>query len=96
MATDEVTIGIRELKARLSQIIAGLDGQTDVVITRHGRPCAKLTSFQAPPDPGTASLASLRDRLPRLADASYEDFQGLKSIWVPEAPADARRDPADG
>lgn len=96
MAANEATIGIREFKAKLSQIISGLDGQGEVVITRHGRPCAKLISIQTPPDRGTAPLASLRDRLPQLPDASYEDFLELKSIWDPKVPAGGRPDPADG
>ena len=89
MADAKVTIGISQFRARLGQIIAGLDDQAEIVITRHGRPCAKLTSYQAPHRPDRVSLASLRDRLPQLADASYEDFQDLKSVWDSELPGDA-------
>ncbi len=86
MAPSETTIGMRELRARLGQVIAGLDRHAEVIITRYGRPCAKLTAVEGPNRPEKASLASLRDRLPRLPDASYDDFQQLKAIWGPSRP----------
>ena len=91
MSTKEVTIGLRDFKAKLSQVVAELDGDTAVLITRHGRPCARLTSVGTSHRPKKASLSTLRDRLPPLPDATYEDFQKLKAIWHLEMPTDSRQ-----
>ena len=71
---------IREAKARLSEILRGLDRGDEVIITRRGRPCGRLTAV-AVASVDRPSLASLRGALSQLPDASYQDFQDIKGIW---------------
>ena len=85
------TYGIREFKARISQILSELDAGSEVVITRRGEPCARLVPVRQPPGE-KPSLASLRGALTDLPDAAYEDFLAIKSIWEPRTPSsDASR-----
>ena len=71
---------IREAKARLSEILRGLDRGDEVIITRRGRPCGRLTAVAVASD-DRPSLASLRGALSQLPDASYQDFQDIKGVW---------------
>jgi prevent-host-death family protein len=80
------TYGIREFKARISEILSELDAGSEVVITRRGEPCARLVSVQQLPGE-KPSLASLRGALADLPDATYEDFQDIKAVWEPRSPA---------
>ncbi len=48
MATETVTtVSVRELKAKASEIIRKVEGSdgAEVIITRHGKPCAKLVAL---------------------------------------------------
>ncbi len=80
------TYGIREFKARISEILSALDAGSEVVITRRGEPCARLLPVQRPTGE-KPSLASLRGALADLPDATYEDFQEIKAIWEPREPS---------
>ena len=83
------TYSIREFKARVSEILRGLDDGQDVIITRRGKPCGRLTPVHHPDDE-KPSLSSLRGALADLPDASYEDFLDIKTLWEPRTPASAR------
>ena len=73
-ATDNMTTySIREAKARLSEILRDLDHGEEVIITRRGRPCGRLTAVDASAG-DKPSLATLRGNLSQLADADYQDF----------------------
>lgn len=74
------TYSIREAKARLSEILRDLDRGDEVIITRRGRPCGRLTAVEADAD-GRPSLAALRGTLSQLPDASHQDFQDIKGVW---------------
>ncbi len=41
------TITVRELKEHLSMILSGLSSGEEVVVTRHGKPCAIITAVPA-------------------------------------------------
>ena len=74
------TYSIREAKAHLSEILRDLDRGDEVIITRRGRPCGRLTSVDA--DAGDKpSLSTLRGALSQLPDAGYQDFLDIKGIW---------------
>lgn len=83
------TYSVREFKAKASAILRGLEDGDEVIITRRGTPCAKLTPFP-PPDSDKPSLATLEGALTFLPDATYEDFVDIKSIWEPRRPPDVR------
>lgn len=45
------TVTVAHAKARLSKILARVEGGGEVVITRRGRPVARLSSIQRPKKP---------------------------------------------
>ena len=75
------TYSIREAKARVSEILRNLDHGEEVIITRRGRPCGRLTAVDTSGD-DKPSLATLRGA---LTDAEYQDFQDIKGIWETHA-----------
>ena len=80
------TYSIREFKARVSEILRDLDEGVEVIITRRGKPCGRLTSVQATTD-GKPSLSTLRGSLSHLSEATYEDFLYVKTLWESGLPA---------
>lgn len=73
-------MGVRELRARASEILRKLESQPEgVVITRHGKPCAKLLPLEEAKT--TTGRGTLRGAYPHLADLTYEDFQEAKRMW---------------
>ena len=83
------TYSIREFKAKASAILREIEDGEEVIITRRGRPCGKLSAVNEP-EGNKASLETLRGSLTYLPDAAYEDFLDIKSIWEPRVP------PTDG
>ncbi len=79
------TYGIREFKAHLSEILRDLEEGDEVIITRHGKPCARLTAAPGPDD-GKLPLSSLRDKFAHMPDIPYEEFVAAKKIWEPRMP----------
>ena len=80
------TYSVREFKAKVSEILRSLENGEEVIITRRGKACAKLT----PIEPGVeGSLRSLRGIFrERLPDLTWEDFVEAKKIWEPRIPDD--------
>ena len=70
------TYSIREVKARLSEILRAFDHGKEVIITRRGRPCGRLAAVDTGTD-DKPSLAMLRGARSHLPDADYQDFQGV-------------------
>ena len=79
------TYSIREFKAKASAILREIEDGEEVIITRRGKPCAKLTSVP-PPDSDKPSLATLEGALTFLPDATYEDLLEVQSMWEPRLP----------
>ena len=78
------TYSIREFKAKVSEILRDLKEGEEVIITRRGQPCGRLTPVP-PSDSKKPSLATLRGALPQLPYATYQDFLDIKSIWEPRS-----------
>ena len=79
------TYGVREFKAKASEILRDLREGDEVIITRRGRPCGRLTAVTSSESekPTLATLrGALKDRLPY---ATYQDFLDIKKIWEPRA-----------
>ena len=88
------TYGIGEFKARLSEILRALEEGEEIVITRRGKPCAKLTlpapaeaNGAAPEEkpfpklqPGQSAAGILRGYLP---DLEWEDFKLAEGPRLP-------------
>ena len=74
------TYGIREFKARASEILRNLEEGEEVVITRRGKPCGKLTGV--PPSAENPALTALREKYSSLPDLDFEEFQAtIKGLW---------------
>jgi prevent-host-death family protein len=72
---DEMRVGVRDLKARLSKYLRQVrQGQT-VIITDHGRPVGRLSPVDQPID----------DRLKALKDAGLVAWNGQKLKQVTPA-----------
>jgi len=57
------TVSVAEAKARLSEILARIEGGGEVVITRRGHPVARLSAVRSPKKPiDFRALDSLRAR----------------------------------
>ena len=80
------TYSIREFKARVSEILRDLDDGAEVIITRRGKPCGRLTPVEGPAE-GKPALSTLKGSLSHLPDAAYEDFLNVKTLWEPRFPA---------
>ena len=42
------TVSVAEAKARLSELLNSVESGNDILITRHGRPIARVTAPEAP------------------------------------------------
>lgn len=79
------TCSVSEAKAHLGEILRGLGQGDEVIITRRGRPCGRLTAVDASAD-AKPSLATLRGALSELPDIDYQDFRNIRTIagrWRP-------------
>lgn len=56
------TVSVAEAKAHLSELLSRIEAGEEVVITRRGRPVARLTAVPAPKRP-VESLAGFRSRI---------------------------------
>jgi len=81
------TISVRELKAKASELLHRLEkeGDLEIVITRHGKPCAKLVplskrAVKIPPSE-RISLLNTWSHLP--LEPTDADFEEAKRIWEP-------------
>ena len=74
------TYGIREFKARASEILRNLEAGEEVVITRRGKPCGKLIGV--PPSEENPALMALREKYSSLPDLDFEELQAaIKGLW---------------
>ena len=55
-------VGVLEAKTHLSSLLDEVEGGAEVVITRHGRPVARVTRFAHPPRPPRLSGPELLAR----------------------------------
>ena len=79
------TYSIREFKAKASAILRELEDGDEVIITRRGKPCARIMPVP-PSDSDKPSLATLEGALTFLPDATYEDLLEVQSTWEPRLP----------
>lgn len=80
------TYTITEFKAKAGEIIANLEDGNEVIITRGGKPCAKLTSVTESLEPTQKkrSLAELRGAYadPDTPDLEFDELQAIiRECW---------------
>ena len=78
MADDMTTYNIREFKSKISEIINTLEYDQEVIITRRGKPCGRLTSVELPAE--EKAVASDLER--GLDSASGRNVRGLPGHQV--------------
>lgn len=81
------TYSVREFKAKVSEILRSLEDGEEVIITRRGKPCGRLTYLEPVEEGKKLPISALRDLLD-LPDATWEDFVEAKKIWEPRIPDD--------
>ena len=87
MLTKPVSVSVRELKAKASEILRNLEETPgkEVLITRHGKPCAKLVSLKGKSEGiPWEQRKSLRGSWKHLPHLTYADFVEAKRIWEPK------------
>lgn len=78
------TVGIRELKDRVSAIIDQVEEGEAITVTKHGRPVARIVSTATPP-----YLAAL------IADGTVRPGEGPRFVPKPAKPRGAGKSAAD-
>jgi prevent-host-death family protein len=71
------TVSIAQAKAKLSEILKRVESGEEVVVTRHGRPIARISAVQAPKKP-VKSLAAFRATMPRWSKPSAKLLREMR------------------
>lgn len=79
------TIGIRELKARASEVIREVQTTgAGIPVTSRGRPVARIEPVTEEQDTVPVDgMGGLMGSLAGIYTAEWEDFQELKRLWDP-------------
>ena len=79
------TVSVRELKANPSELLRLIQERPDleIIVTRHGKPCAKLVSIDGRPAIPWSERISLRGTWSHLPDIPDEALEEAKRIWEP-------------
>jgi prevent-host-death family protein len=72
-----VTVNLAQAKANLSELIDKVEGGESVVITRHGKPVARISAIDQPKRP-IRSLASFRATMPRRRTSSAKLLRQMR------------------
>lgn len=72
-----VTVNLAQAKARLSELIDKVEKGEGVVITRHGKPVARLSAIEQPKKP-LRSLAAFRASMPRWGTSSAKLLRQMR------------------
>lgn len=78
------SIPIHQAKSQLSELIRAVEQGEDVVLTRHGKPVARLVAEQ-PEGPTPAERE-------RLAAEALEELRAFRALWRPLEPGEPRLD----
>ncbi|MHB1403552.1 MAG: type II toxin-antitoxin system Phd/YefM family antitoxin [Thiobacillus sp.] len=70
------TVSLSKAKSNLSQLLRRVEAGEEVVITRRGKPIARITPVERP-KLAVKSLAAFRRRMPRWRKASSELLQEM-------------------
>jgi prevent-host-death family protein len=69
MSARTTEIGIAEARARLGGLISRAEAGEEIVVTRRGRPVARIVAVQ-PPKQAIPSFAEFRATMPRMRTSS--------------------------
>ena len=65
-----LTVTLVEAKARLSELLDKVAAGEEIVVTRHGRPAARIAAVTPPRQP-VPDLSAFRAKMPRLRKPSH-------------------------
>jgi prevent-host-death family protein len=72
-----VTVNLAQAKAKFSELIDKVEGGEGVIITRHGKPVARLAPIEQPKKP-VRSLAAFRATVPRWGTSSAKLLRQMR------------------
>jgi prevent-host-death family protein len=78
------SIPIHQAKTQLSELIRAVEQGEDVVLTRHGKPVARLVAER-----GDGPSPAERER---LAAQALEELRAFRALWRPLEPGEQRLD----
>jgi prevent-host-death family protein len=86
VTNNETTISVRDLKAHASKLLKLIeeDSGTEIIITRHGKPCGKLVGLEqlsSPAPTPPVERISLRNSMSHLANTGEKDLVEATNIW---------------
>ena len=70
-------VSLARAKAKFSEILNRVESGEEVVVTRHGRPIARISAVQAPKKP-VKSLAAFRSKMPRWRKPSSKLLREMR------------------
>ena len=71
------TVSLAQAKTKLSEILKRVESGEDVVVTRYGRPIARISAVRAPKKP-LKSLAAFRATMPRWSKPSAKLLREMR------------------
>jgi prevent-host-death family protein len=73
------TVSLAQAKAQLSKLIDQVEAGGEIVITRHGRPVARVTAIEQPKKPlDLEGLAEFRKTIPPWSKPSAELIREMR------------------
>lgn len=72
------SVNLADAKAHLSELVSKAERGVETIITRRGKPVAKLVPV-APPKKALRSLSDFRARLPRARTSTVELLRQLRN-----------------
>ena len=72
-----MNIKLADAKTRLSELVDRVEKGEEIVITRHGRPVARLSALERPKKP-IPSMAEFRARMPKLKEPLSESLRKVR------------------
>jgi prevent-host-death family protein len=72
-----LNVNLADAKSRLSELVDRVEKGEEIVITRHGRPVARLSALERPKKP-IPSMAEFRARMPKLKESLSESLRKVR------------------
>lgn len=72
-----LNVNLADAKSRLSELVDRVEKGEEIVITRHGRPVARLLALERPKKP-IPSMAEFRARMPKLKESLSESLRKVR------------------
>jgi prevent-host-death family protein len=72
-----LNVNLADAKSRLSELVDRVEKGEEIIITRHGRPVARLSALERPKKP-IPSMAEFRARMPKLKESLSESLRKVR------------------